>query len=164
MLKAIIYESSTGHTKQYAEMLSQKIGVQALKLKEARKVLKKNDEVVFLGWISATKIKGLSKARRYSLLCVGAVGIYPEEEEYKVSLKNTNNIDTEFFYLRGGLDYNKLSFFKKKLLQWVGKMIELGNKPEDRELMELFKYGKNFVSESNLEPMVNYIEAQSIKQ
>lgn len=37
-------------------------------------------------------------------------------------------------------------------------MIELGNKPEDQELIKLFKYGGNFVSESNLEPMVSYLE------
>lgn len=38
-------------------------------------------------------------------------------------------------------------------------MIKLGNKPEDQELIKLFKYGENFVSESNLEPMVSYLEA-----
>lgn len=158
MVKAIVYESSTGHTKQYAEMLSERLEIPALTNREARKNLKKNDEVVFLGWISATKIKGLTKAKRYNVKCVGAVGIYPEEELYKKSLVERNKVDKEFFYLRGGLDYNKLSFCKRKLLQWIGKMIELGNKPEDQELIKLFKYGGNFVSESNLEPMVSYLE------
>ena len=49
MIKAIVYKSSTGHTKQYAEMLGDSLKIPAYDLKEARLKLKKNDEIVFLG-------------------------------------------------------------------------------------------------------------------
>lgn len=75
MIKAIVYESKAGHTKRYAEMLSDKINAKVMSLKEAKKELKRNDEIVFLGWVCATKIKGLKKAKRYNIKCVGAVGI-----------------------------------------------------------------------------------------
>ena len=47
MIKAIVYESKAGHTKRYAEMLSDKINAKVMSLKEAKKVLKRNDEIVF---------------------------------------------------------------------------------------------------------------------
>ena len=63
MIKSIVYKSNTGHTKQYAEMLSEVLKVPAYDLKEAKSNLKKNDEIVFLGWVCATKIQGLSKIK-----------------------------------------------------------------------------------------------------
>ena len=65
MIKSIVYKSNTGHTKQYAEMLSEVLNVPAYDLKEAKSNLKKNDEIVFLGWVCATKIQGLSKVKKY---------------------------------------------------------------------------------------------------
>ena len=108
MLKAIVYESSTGHTKRYAEMLSEKIKVPALTATEARKQLKRNDEIIFLGWIAATKIKGLAKVKKYNVKCVGAVGIYPKEDACVASLVTRNKLDKPLFYLRGGLNNDKL--------------------------------------------------------
>lgn len=158
MLKAIVYQSSTGHTKKYAEMLSSKIDLPALTIKEARKKLKKNDEIIFLGWISATKIKGLSKIKRYNVKCIGAVGIYPEEKEYITQLVNGNKLTVKLFYLRGGLNYDKLGYFTKKLFQWIAKMMEIDNKPENQEMIKLFKQGANYVSEANLEPIIDYVK------
>ena len=159
MLKAIVYESSTGHTKQYAEMLGEKIKVPALTAKEARKHLKRNDEIIFLVWIAATKIKGLAKVKKYNVKCVGAVGIYPKEDAYIASLATKNKLDKPLFYLRGGLNYDKLGYFTKKLFMWVGKMMEIDNKPENQEMIKLFKYGANFVSESNLQQIIDYVRA-----
>ena len=67
MIKAIVYESKAGHTKRYAEMLSDKINVRAMNLKEPKKELDRNDEIVFLGWVCATKIKGLKKQKDITL-------------------------------------------------------------------------------------------------
>lgn len=72
MLKAIVYESNTGHTKEYAEMLGKKLEIPAFTIKEAKKELNKNDEIIFLGWIFATKIMGLNKVKKYNVKCVGA--------------------------------------------------------------------------------------------
>ena len=57
----IVYESNTGHTKQYAKMLSEKLNIPYFTISEARANLKKHDEIVFLGWVCATKIRGLGK-------------------------------------------------------------------------------------------------------
>ena len=157
MITAIIYESKAGHTKRYAEMLSDKINAKAMSLKEAKKELKGNDEIVFLGWVCATKIKGLRKAKRHNIKCVGAVGIYPKENTYTDSLAKSNDVDEKLFYLRGGIDFDKLSKLTKKFFNWIAKMMKIDNKPENKELIELFEYGKDFVDEANLDEMVEYL-------
>lgn len=160
MVQSIVYKSNTGHTKQYAEMLSEILKVPAYHLKEAKVKLKKKDEIIFLGWICASKIQGLNKIKRYHVRCVGAVGVYPPEEEYINNLKKSNKLSYELFYLRGGIDYHKLTGFKKKMLKFVGNMMEKENKPENQEMIALFKTGVNYVSEKNLEPLLTFINRE----
>ena len=161
MIKSIVYKSNTGYTKQYAEMLSEVLKVPAYDLKEAKSNLKKNDEIVFLGWVCATKIQGLSKIKKYNVKCIGAVGAYPTEKNYIESLRKTNKLNVELFYLRGGLNFNKLTGLKKKVLQFVGNMMEKENKAENQEMIKLFKHGANYVSNENLDPMIEYINIVS---
>ena len=113
MIKSIVYKSNTGYTKQYAEMLGDSLKVPVYNFKEAKSKLKKNDEIVFLGWICATKIQGLSKIKKYKVKCIGAVGVYPTEKNHIESLRKTNKVNAELFYLRGGLNYNKITGFLK---------------------------------------------------
>ena len=160
MIKAIVYKSNTGHTKQYAEMLSKSLKVPIYNLEEAKLKLKKHDEIVFLGWVCATKIQGLSKIKNYNVKCIGAVGVYPTEKNYIESLRKTNKLNAELFYLRGGLNYNKLTGLKKKVLQFVRNMMEKENKVENQEIIKIFKEGANYVSYENLEPMLKYVNSK----
>ena len=160
MIKAIVYKSNTGYTKQYAEMLSKSLKVPIYNLEEAKLKLKKHDEIVFLGWVCATKIQGLSKIKNYNVKCIGAVGVYPTEKNYIESLRKTNKVNAELFYLRGGLNYNKITGLKKKVLQFVGNMMEKENKAENQEIIKIFKEGANYVSYENLEPMLKYVNSK----
>lgn len=75
MIKAIVYESNTGHTMQYAKMLSEKLNIPCFTIEKAKTNLQKQDEIIYFGWICATKICGLRKVKdRYSIKCYGAVG------------------------------------------------------------------------------------------
>ena len=159
MIKSIVYKSSTGHTKQYAEMLGEALKIPVYNLKEAKSKLEKNDEIIFLGWVCATKIQGLSKIKRYNVRFIGAVGAYPAEKNYIESLKKANNVNVELFYLRGGLDFNKLTGIKKKVLQFVKNMMQKENNVENQEMIKLFKDGDNYVSDENLKPMLKYIDS-----
>lgn len=160
MIKAIVYKSNTGYTKQYAEMLSKSLKVPIYNLEEAKLKLKKHDEIVFLGWVCATKIQGLSKIKNYNVKCIGAVGVYPTEKNYIESLRKTNKVNAELFYLRGGLNYNKITGLKKKVLQFVRNMMEKENKVENQEIIKIFKEGANYVSYENLEPMLKYVNSK----
>ena len=48
-MKAIDYESNTGFTQKYAFMLSEKTGLPAYLLENAKSELHKGDEIFFLG-------------------------------------------------------------------------------------------------------------------
>lgn len=161
MIKAIVYKSNTGHTMQYARMLGDKLNIPYFTINEAKNNLKKQDEIVYLGWVCATKICGLGKVKnRYSIKCYGAVGLFQTDENYIKSLKKANKLDKDLFYMQGGLDYTKLKGIKRKMLQLVENAIEKDNKPENQEMIKIFKNGANFVSEKNLEPMVQFLNSK----
>ncbi len=156
---SIVYESKTGHTKKYAQLLSKKLHLPIYSLKEAETKLNQNDKIVFLSWICAGKIKEKNNAdKKYNIICYGAVGAYPYSDKYLAELKQANQIKTPLFYLRGGLDYSKLNFFQKILVKIVG--ITMKNKDENTK--EMFKKGKNFVSLNNLEEIIKFMQIKHI--
>lgn len=158
MIKAIVYKSKTGHTKQYAKMISEKSNIPCYTLKEAKTKLRKNDEIIYLGWVCATKIIGLKKAfKKYKINCCGAIGAYPKTNENIQNLKKSNNIKIPLFYMQGGIDYNKLNKLYKKLLQTIGKAIQSSDNNADKEIVEMFEKGKSFVSKENVKEIISYI-------
>ncbi len=163
-MKAIVYESNSGFTQKYAKMLSEKTGLSYYSTKEAKKQLKKGDEVFFMGWIFGSKIMGFKKAnKKYKLLGCAAVGISEASNKYKNELIKNNKIETiNFFYLRGGFDLSKLKGAKANLVKVLIKTLERdtqvkGCKKEDRELLRIFKNGANFVDERNLAPILKFV-------
>ncbi len=160
MIKAIIYNSNTGHTFRYADMLSKKLDVSCYSLKEANKFLNKNDEVIYLSWICAGMITKVNKVKnKYNVKGYGAVGAYPEDPKYIKTAEKANNLNAPLFYLRGGIDYNKLKGIKRKIVQMVGKVLEKEN-PDNQELINVFKNGADFVNEKNLDEIVSYIRKE----
>ena len=83
--------------------------------------------------------------------------LFPPDENYVKSLKEANKLQENLFYLHGGLDYTKLKGIKRKVLQLVGTAMEKENKPENQEMIKIFKNGADFVSEKNLEPMIEFL-------
>lgn len=153
MSRVIIYKSKTGHTERYAKMLSEELDIPCYSYKEAK--VSDNDEVIFLSYIYASKIMGLSKAlNKYNIKAIIAVGALAYSKDYVNTLKQTNNIDKPFFYLRGGIDYNKLNFFFRKFLPIIGKDIA----KDDKELLNLFKNGGDFVTKDSLKDVINHLK------
>ena len=162
MVKAIIYNSETGFTKEYAEMLSEKINVPYYTLKEAKKEINKQDEIVYLGWICAGVIKGLNKVRnKYKVKCYGAVGAFPKDANYIETLTKSNGLEKDkLFYLRGGINFGKLKGYKKFIVKIVGSVLEKNNKGKEgsEELIRIFNEGASFVDVKNLDEMIDYIK------
>ena len=153
MSRVIIYKSKTGHTKRYAKILSEELDIPCYSYKEAK--VRDNDGVIFLSYIYASKIIGLSKAlNKYNVKAIIAVGALAYSNDYLKTLKDANNIDRPFFYLRGGIDYNKLNFFFRKFLPIIGKDIA----KDDKELLNLFKNGGDFVTKDNLKDVIKHLK------
>ena len=134
-MKAVIYESNAGSARRYAEMLASKLGVPAYSYKEAVKAIPRDEEAIFIGWIFANKIQGLPRAqKRWNLICAGAVGMNPPGEIYNKILHENNPTDIPIFYLRGALDYHKLKWLQRKLLQTICTDLEKQNKHSEKRL------------------------------
>lgn len=156
-MQAIIYESNSGFTKQYADILAEKLNKPCYSSKEAVRKVKKGAEIIFLGWVFANQICGFKKAaRRWNVKAVGAVGLYPELEANIRTLEGKNKPSCPLFYLRGGLDYSRLKGIKKKLIQVVRDNVARENKPENAELLDVLTNGGDFVSEENLTELVAF--------
>ncbi len=65
----IVYESKTGFTKRYADMLSAKTGLKVFRIKELASV-NRDEEIIFLGWMKVGKIQGLDKLQKYKVKVV----------------------------------------------------------------------------------------------
>lgn len=162
MVKAIVYKSETGFTKEYAEILSKKLNIPYYTIREAKKELKRKDEIVYLGWICAGRISGIDRVRnRYNVKCYGSVGAFPKEDNYIQTLIKSNALENDkVFYLRGGLNLKKLKGYKKIIVKIVGNMLKKDNKEKEgsKELTRIFNEGASFVNSKNLSEMINYIK------
>lgn len=76
MSRVIIYKSKTGYTERYAKMLSEELNIPCYSYMDAK--VSENDDVIFLSYIYASKIMGLSKIlKKYKVKVVIAVGSMP---------------------------------------------------------------------------------------
>lgn len=62
----IIYESKTGFTKKYADMLSKKTGFKVFPTKELGNI-RRDEEIIYLGWMKVGKIQVLAKLRKFNV-------------------------------------------------------------------------------------------------
>lgn len=162
-MKMIVYTSNAGSTEKYAKMLSAKTGIPAFELSKAESA--DDAEVVYLGWVMAGDVQGLSKARETfgKLKAVVAVGMMPSEKS-KEEVKEKNNITESFFYLPGEFNIKKLKGMYKMMMNMMLKMmkskIKDSDDPNDQKAVELFEKGFDGVKEENLDELVALIESE----
>ncbi len=157
-MKAIVYVSDTGFTERYAKILSEKTGVPAYPLKEAKKQVAKGEEIVFLGWVFANKIQGFDKARKlWNIAAVGAVGMNPLSDKNTEIVRDANKPECPLFYMWGGLDNSKLKGMNKFMLGLVRDSLEKENKPEYADAIKVFREGGDFVSEEYLQELIAFM-------
>lgn len=157
-MKKIVYCSNANHTKEYAEMISKKMNIEITSIDKIKNI-SKDDEIIYMGWVFASHIQGLEKIKnKYNIICIIAVGMNKNTKQNDKVLIETNKIEIPFFYLQGGLDYTRLKGIKKHMLKFVSKQVIKENKPENKELIDIFENGKNCVTENNLKDVYKFLE------
>lgn len=169
----IIYGSQYGTTKMYAEELSKRTNVKALSFEKIDDINKYN-KIIYLGGLYAGGVLGMSKTfkklndmtnRRIILVTVGLAD--PKNTENINNIRNaikrqlSKNIleKIKIFHLRGGIDYSKLNFVHKTLMNLLYKKAK--NLPEEKETVEdkaiIETYGKkvSFIDFSDLDGIVS---------
>ena len=169
----IIYGSQYGTTKMYAEELSKRINVKALSFEKIDDINKYN-KIIYLSGLYAGGVLGMSKTfkklndmtnRRIILVTVGLAD--PKNTENINNIRNaikrqlSKNIleKIKIFHLRGGIDYSKLNFVHKTLMNLLYKKAK--NLPEEKKTVEdkaiIETYGKkvSFIDFSDLDGIVS---------
>ena len=159
-MKAIVYTSNTGHTAEYAKILGNKTSLPVYDLDTAIKTLGKGSEVIYLGWLFASSLKGYKKAKKhFKILAVCGVGLCETgclAAEVRRSIRLPDEIP--LFTLQGGIDKPRLRGINKAMINGLIKMLSSKKEQteDDRRMLELLHEDKNYVSEENLSAFMEW--------
>lgn len=159
-MKAIVYTSETGHTAQYAQLLSKKTGLPAHSLADAKRQLPQGTEIFYLGWLMAGSAKGYSDAAKH--FCVRGIALVgmsvsPNGNLWDKAVQGGGTVDgARVFYLQGGYAPEKLPFLYRTIMKTMektmGKALSAKDSPtpEDLDMLDLLQKGGTRVNEEHL--------------
>jgi len=168
----VVYRSKSGYTKRYADMIAQAVGADIADGRRVRiEALKQYDTVVFGGGLYAVGINGAAFIKRCmrelkdQRIIVYALGASPPRQEIVDEVRN-NNFDAEqqtrmqFFLLRGGFDYDKLTPVGKLLMRLMKARLKRRDDPtaDERGMLAAYDTPVDFVKEKHIAPVVAAIE------
>jgi len=159
----IIYESKTGFTKRYADMLAAKMRLTAFRVQEISNI-NHDEEIIFLGWMKAGKIQGVNKMHKHNMIAVCGSGTGRSAEPSAEAVITRNKITgIPFFYLRGGcFPLKELTGMNKIMMSMFVKILK-GRKDKDENIKESISHienGFDGVHEDNLEPLLAWLKAR----
>lgn len=151
---AIVYTSNTGHTRKYALLLGEQIGLPVYSLDEANAQLSGGSPAIYLGWIHASHVKGYSgAAKRFSVCAVCGVGLC-DTGTLITEVRKATSIpeDIPLFTLQGGFDRSKLKGVDKLMITLLTKGLasQKQRSDQDERMLELLSKDANYVSTENL--------------
>ena len=122
-MHAIVYTSENGHTAEYAEILGRQTGLPVYSLKDAEKQIENGTPIIYLGWLMASRVRGLNKAKKkFKVSAVCAVGLC-DTGSLLTEVRKVNTLPEDFplFTMQGGMDKDKLKGFDKLLINMLTK-------------------------------------------
>ncbi|MBO5292062.1 MAG: hypothetical protein J6B10_02650 [Lachnospiraceae bacterium] len=164
MKRLVVYQSATGFTAQYAAWIAEELSCGAKELKQVSAAeIAQCDSVIFGGWIMGGNISGLEKLRKMNpaKLIVFGVGAMSDSEQVRNSLKNQNHLEViPFFYLEGGLAFEKMGFFPKMMLKTLHKAIaKKENRTEQEEdMLKRFEGSFDHSDRERLAPLLKEVQ------
>lgn len=167
-MKAIVYTSNAGSTARYAELLAQATGLPVYSAGEAKKELPSGSDIIYMGWLMASGIKGYqASAKRYNVCAVCGVGMGETGTQTDV-VRNRNTIPSEIplFTLQGNFNIEKLHGVYKVMMRIMVKAAgkDLSEKtdrtPEEDNLLDMMLHGGEHVSMDNLKAVLEWYDSQ----
>lgn len=176
----VVYGSQYGSARRYAEKLSEQTGIPAISYKDVSD-LSGMKTIIYLGGLYAGGVLGLAKTLRgFSLqdgqkLILVTVGLADPNE-----LENQDNIRAslqrqlpaelldraKIFHLRGGIDYQKLSFGHRTMMKLLYQSLRRTplekQTAENRALIETYGKQVDFTDFSALKPIIREIQSETI--
>ena len=163
---AIVYSSNTGHTRKYALLLGEQIGLPAYSLEEAGSQLSGGSPVIYLGWLHASHVKGYAKAaRRFDLRAVCAVGLCDTGTLTDQVRKATSIPEgIPLFTLQGGIDRSRLKGMDKLMISMLTKGLasQKQRSAQDDRMLELLSRDESYVSSENIAEVLRWYREEQL--
>ena len=173
----VVYGSSYGSTKKYAEVLSEHLNFDCYSYDSVDKNTLNNYElIVYGGGLYAGGVKGLKKTVKMidnindKNIIIFTVGLAdPTDEKNIKSIRKAlkNQVPEEvydeknIFHLRGGIDYKKLSFIHKTAMTFlynkVKKIPENERDATEAGIVETFNKKIDFVDFESLKELESFV-------
>lgn len=166
----IVYQSNTGHTREYAQMLARAEKMKVYELSEVPEQMDKSTQVLYMGPLMANHIASIDKVvKRFQVKAVCAVGMTPPGQVSYQALGQFNYVpDAPIFYLQGGWAPDKVSWMKRRMVNAATKSnrVALQEKSsrrtaEEQAQLDMLLKGGSFVTYQNLEAIRNWLKEQN---
>ena len=153
----IVYNSKTGSSKRYAEILSERTGLPCYSVKES---YPESEDIIFFGWLRKYTVVGLSAVNMKKLRAVCIVGLDNVDFFPKDAVIAHHRYDAETFYLRGWIIPEKINFMERFILRMVSKKIlKAAGEFADKDLIDAMLHGGSFFDETFIDPIVRFMES-----
>ncbi|WP_342758556.1 flavodoxin domain-containing protein [Kineothrix sedimenti] len=168
MERIVVYNSKTGFSEKYGKWIAQELACKAVSYKDMTpQHWKENDVIIYGAGIMAGRINGWDKVKKIPERCgkkliVYAVGGAPMKADEVILTVKDNNLTKEeqkeipFFYLEGGIDFEKMGFFPRTMLKTMYKMLKKkkDKTQEDMGMLRLFERSSDNSSKENIKPLI----------
>ncbi|MBC5997891.1 flavodoxin [Romboutsia ilealis] len=167
----VIYKSKTGFTKRYAEFIAEDLDAEIYELQEIKiEDINKYDTIVYGGGLYAGSINGIDfinknidNFKKHKII-VFATGLCTGSDDEVNNIKDSNfnkeqikNID--FFYLRGGFNFNTLTILDKILmiLMKLKLMFKKNLNNDEKSMLNAYDHPVDFVDRKNISKLINSV-------
>lgn len=169
----VIYKSSTGFTKKYAEMIAREINGALADFKTiTAEMLSEYDSIVFGSRAHAGRIDGYKKAREIfqkstaNQMILFVTGATPNtakeviEEFWSRNLFAKEMANVPHFYMQSGLCYEKMAFTDKLMMKVFAVMVKKKKDKNryEKELEQAVAGSYDISSKAYIEPLVSFIK------
>ena len=171
MKTVVIYKSISGFTKKYAEWIAEELEADLLRLeKNDIYILLKYDIIIYGGSLHAVGISGvniiknnLTKLRDKNII-IFTTGASLPKESIVSEVKDSNfsvgeQKQIQFYYFRGGFDFNKLNFTNKilmTLLKWKIKL-KRHKTPDEKGMLAAYSKPMDFTKKEKIKELLEYV-------
>lgn len=163
----VIYSSKYGASKQYATWIAENLHADLKEIHEVKTCeLIYYETVIFGSSLYMGKLRDYKKLLNLLIpyppetLILFAVGLMKQSDEVIQEIKNRNHIqDDPLFYFRGKMNYKKLTFIDKILMQGLKQQIK--KSPESlnqyQEILSVFETPLNFLDQEAIHTLIQLI-------
>lgn len=170
MKTVVVYKSISCFTKKYAEWIAEELEADLLGVEKIDiDILLKYDIIIYGGSLHAVGISGvniiknnLNKLKDKNII-IFTTGASPSKESTISEVKDSNfsvkeQKQLQFYYFRGGFDFNKLNFTNKILMTLMKWKIKLKRHktPDEKGMLAAFSKAMDFTKKKNIKELLEY--------